>query len=325
VRDQRGPHRTLLTLSPLVILAISLYLVDLPLFVEAPGRTQPVLSLIDIDGTTTYDSGGKLLLTTINVGRSNLYEALRGWLDDDMQVVPEREVIPPGQTEAEYERVQGSLMDQSKIAAVARALRRVVDYPLNARKGVIVHFVVAGTPAEGKLFTGDVITAVDGEPLGGLPQLKRLIGEAKGRTLELSVEPLEGGTSRTVNVKPVPVEDGPVIGISGIPNFPVDVRIESGEIGGPSAGLMWAVGVADLLTREDLTGGRVVAGTGTVDLGGGVGPVGGIHLKILAAERAGAHIFLLPHGNLPEARRAGDMELVPVATVAEAIEVLESR
>ena len=324
MRDQAA-QRILLTLSPVVVLAISLYLVDLPLYVEAPGRTQPVLSLIDIDGTETYESKGKLLLTTINVGRSNLYGAIRGWIDDDLRLVPEREVIPPGQTEEEYEQAQVSLMDQSKIAAVARALRRVVDYPLDTSRGVIIHLVVAGTPAEGRLFVGDVITEVNGEPLRGLPQLQRLVKEANGSALRLTVEPLEGGRSRTVTLTPQLREDGPVIGVSAIPNFPVDVRIESGEIGGPSAGLMWAVGVADLLTRVDLTGGQVVAGTGTVDLGGGVGAVGGIDLKIVSAERAGADMFLLPRGNVPEVRAAGDIELVPVATVAEAIEVLENR
>lgn len=325
MRDQLRTRRSLLILSPLATLAICLYLVDLPLFVEAPGTAKSVLSLIDIDGAETYDSRGKLLLTTVNVGRSNAFDAIRAWLDDDVELVPERDLIPSGQTERQYDQVQVSLMDQSKISAVAVALRRLTDYPRDHREGVIVHAVVAGTPAEGELFVGDLISEIDGDPLSGLADLRRRIEDAHGSQIELSVEPLEGGQSRSVSLRPVSGDDGPVIGISALENFPFDISISSGQIGGPSAGLLWALGVADLLDPVDLTDGVVVAGTGTVDLDGAVGAIGGIELKIVAAARAGADLFLLPRGNLPEVRRVGDMELVPVATVAEALEVLGDR
>jgi len=325
VRDQLRTRRSLLILSPLATLAICLYLVDLPLFVEAPGTAKSVLSLIDIDGAETYDSRGKLLLTTVNVGRSNAFDAIRAWLDDDVELVPERDLIPSGQTERQYDQVQVSLMDQSKISAVAVALRRLTDYPRDHREGVIVHAVVAGTPAEGELFVGDLISEIDGDPLSGLAELRRRIEDAHGSQMKLSVEPLEGGQSRSVPLRPVSGDDGPVIGISALENFPFDISISSGQIGGPSAGLLWALGVADLLDPVDLTDGLVVAGTGTVDLDGAVGAIGGIELKIVAAARAGADLFLLPRGNLPEVRRVGDMELVPVATVAEALEVLGDR
>jgi PDZ domain-containing protein len=312
-------------LSPLATLAVCLYLVDLPFFFEAPGGARGVLSLIDIDGTQTYDSRGRLLLTTVSVGRSNAYDALRAWLDDDTELVPERELIPPGQTDREYDQAQFSLMDQSKIAAVAVALRRVTDYPEEHRGGVIVHAVVPGSPAAGRLGAGDLISEIDGQPLSGLTELRRRLEEAGASPVELSVAPVEGGKSRTVSIEPVLSDDGPVIGISALPNFPFDVSIESGDIGGPSAGLLYALGVADLLSPVDLTDGQVVAGTGTVELDGSVGPIGGIGLKIVAAARAGADVFLLPRDNVPDARRAGDMDLVPVATVAEALEVLEER
>jgi PDZ domain-containing protein len=325
VREQLRTRRTLLILSPLAALAVCLYVVDLPLFVEAPGTARSVLSLIDIDGAETYDSRGRLLLTTVNVGRSNAFDAIRAWLDDDVELVPERDLIPPGQTDRQYDRVQVSLMDQSKLSAVAVALRRLTNYPREHRNGVIVHAVVAGTPAEGRLFVGDLISQVDGDPLSGNKELRRRIEEAHGSQIEVSVAPLEGGKSRNVSLTPVASDDGPVIGISALENFPFDISISSGQIGGPSAGLLWALGVADLLDPVDLTDGRVVAGTGTVELDGTVGPIGGIGLKVVAAARAGADLFLLPRGNLPEVRRAGDMELVPVATVAEALEVLEDR
>jgi PDZ domain-containing protein len=120
-------------------------------------------------------------------------------------------------------------------------------------------------------------------------------------------------------------DDQPVIGIYPVANFPFDIRIESGSIGGPSAGLMWTLGVTDLLTSGDLTADLAIAGTGTVDLNGNVGPIGGITLKVVAAERANAEAFLVPQPNLAEARTvATDLRLVPVSNVEQAISFLES-
>ena len=322
-------RRALQVLAPAAALAVCLYAVELPLFVEAPGRARAVLPLIDVDGTPTYDADGRFLLTTVNVGRLNLFEALAAWLDPEAEVIPEHDIIAPGQTDQEYERISRSQMDQSKIAAVAVALEALNEYPDEHGPGVIVQDVLAGAPAEGVLFPGDLITEVDGVPLPGVEELRRAI-EAAGtaRTLAFLVEPVEGGGDpRTVEVRPARVEgeDRPVIGIATVANFPFEVRIESGSIGGPSAGLMWALGVTEVLTPEDLTRGRTIAGTGAVDLEGNLHPIGGVRLKVLTAERAGAVAFILPEANLAEARAAGGrIELVPVATVDEAVRFLEA-
>jgi len=212
---------------------------------------------------------------------------------------------------------------------VAVALEALNEYPDEHGPGVIVQDVLAGAPAEGVLFPGDLITEVDGVPLPGVEELRRAI-EAAGtaRALTFLVEPVEGGGDpRTVEVRPARVEgeDRPVIGIATVANFPFEVHIESGSIGGPSAGLMWALGVTEVLTPEDLTRGRTIAGTGAVDLEGNLHAIGGVRLKVLTAERAGAEAFILPEGNLAEARAAGErIELVPVATVDEAIRFLET-
>jgi PDZ domain-containing protein len=320
-------RRLLLTLIPSAVLVLCLYLVELPLWVESPGGARSVLPLIAIDGAPTYDSEGRLLLTTVNVGRVNSFYALRAWLDPAANLLSERDVIPPGQTDREYEQVSLSQMDQSKIAAVAAALERFTDYPEEHGQGAIVQDTVSGAPAHGRLFPGDLITEVNGEPLDDLAELDALIDQAGARgLLELVVRPLEGGPSRAVSLLPVrDVETGdPIIGIFTVAHFPFDVRIESGSIGGPSAGLMWALGVADLLTAEDLTGDRAIAGTGTVDLFGDVGPIGGITLKLQAAEKAEAEVFLLPQENLAEARTAdADIQLVPVSTVEQAVSFLQ--
>jgi len=322
-------RRALQVLAPAAALAVCLYAVDLPLFIEAPGRARAVLPLIDVDGTPTYDADGRFLLTTVNVGRLNLFEALAAWLDPEAEVIPEHDIIEPGQTDQEYERISRSQMDQSKIAAVAVALEALNEYPDEHGPGAIVQDVLAGAPAEGVLFPGDLITEVDGVPLPGVEELRRAI-EAAGtaRALTFLVEPVEGGGDpRTVEVRPARVEGEarPVIGIATVANFPFEVRIESGSIGGPSAGLMWALGVTEVLTPEDLTRGRTIAGTGAVDLEGNLHAIGGVRLKVLTAERAGAEAFILPEGNLAEARAAGErIELVPVATVDEAIRFLEA-
>ncbi|MGH2692896.1 MAG: YlbL family protein [Actinomycetota bacterium] len=319
-------QRRLLALVPSAVLALCLYLVDLPLWVESPGGARSVLPLIAIDGPPTYDSDGRFLLTTVNLGRVNLFYALRAWLDPTAKILSEREVLPSGQTDREHKQVSLSQMDQSKIAAVAVALESATDYPDEHGEGVIVHDTLTGTPAHGRLFPGDLITSVNGTTLGSLEELRSALDEAGTEgTVRFEVRPVEGGDTRGVTVRTVLDEDGrPIVGIIPVPNFPFDVRIESGSIGGPSAGLMWALGVTDLLSPDDLTGDDVVAGTGTVDLDGDVGPIGGIALKVKAAELAKAETFLLPQANLAEARGAGaDIRLVPVNTVDQAVSFLE--
>jgi Lon-like protease len=314
--------------APAAALAVCLSVVELPLFVEAPGRTRSVLPLIDVDGTATYESEGRLLMTTVNLGRVNAFEAVAAWVDPQAVVIPERVIIPPGQTDQEYERASRSQMDQSKIAAVAVALELLTDYPDEHGPGVIVRDVLGGAPAEGRLFPGDLITHVNGSPLADVDQLRDAIGAGEGSTVTLQVRPIEGGAASTVEVRPTRVEgvDRPVIGIATVVNFQYRVDIQSGTIGGPSAGLLWALGVIETLTPEDLTGGRVIAVTGTVDLEGRVGTVGGVRHKVVGAEDAGAEVFLLPRGDMADARGAGDrIELVPVDTVEQALRYLEDR
>ena len=320
-------RRLLLTLAPTAVLVVCLSLVELPLWVESPGGARSVIPLIAIDGATTYDSEGRLLLTTVNVGRANLFYALRAWFDPSATVLSEADILPQGVTDREYDRISLSQMDQSKIAAVAVSLERTSGYPEEHGRGALVQDVVPGSPADGALFAGDLITHIGGEPLADLEGLRRAIDAAgTDRPLRMIVRPLEGGEERTVALRPIldTELDRPVVGVYTVANFPFDIQIDSGSIGGPSAGLMWALGVTDLLTPGDLTSDRAIAGTGTVDLAGNVGPIGGITLKVEAAEQADAETFLLPQANLAEARTADtDLQLVPVLTVDEAISFLE--
>jgi Lon-like protease len=326
-RDRAGLRRTLASLVPIGVLALCLGSIPLPLYVEKPGPARDVVPRIDIEGTATYQPEGPLYFTTVTFFEPTVYGVLGGWLDSAQRVVPQEAIIPEGVSEQEYERVNVSLMDQSQIAAVSASLRGLTEYPAEHPPGVIVYGTVPDSPADGRLFAGDLVTEIDGETVDGIGEFSRAVREAgTDHELALRVRPLEGGETQTVRVQPGPFQGRPAVGVYLVPNFPFEVRFEAGDVGGPSAGLMWGLGVTDILTPGDLARGRSIAGTGTIGIEGEVGPIGGVALKVAAAEEAGAEAFLLPTENLAEARTAGsDIRLIPVATLDQAIEFLEDR
>jgi PDZ domain-containing protein len=315
----------LIALVPVAALAWVLYLVPIPYFVISPGPAQNVLSLIHIEEQAVYPAQGRLLLTAVNLRQSNVYQALWAWADSTQAVVPEGEILVPGESPEQEVRRQLSEMDTSKIDAAYVALRAFANYPEEHGKGVLVESVFPGSPADGKLFAGDLIESVDGEPIDDPEELGNLIREAGvERTVTVRIRAVE--ETHDVSIRPARVQgvDYPIIGVAGVENFPFPLSIESGNIGGPSAGLMWTLGLADLLTPGDLTGGKTIAGTGTIDLEGNVGPIGGIAEKVIAAERAGARVFFAPRLDAPEARRVADrMAVVPVATFMDAVRYLQ--
>ena len=317
--------RRLLFLAPAAALLVALASVDLPLFMLGPGPAREVRPLIDVDGAATYEPDGKMLLTTVGYQPATVFEAAWGWIAPDYQVVTEDQVIPPDLTEREYERYSLVDMRASQIAATAVALGRVTDYPEMSDPGFLVQDVVPGSPADGELSPGDVMLEVNGEEFAETEVLQAAVEEAgTGADVVLTVQ--RGDRRRTVTIRPrrFPGVDRPLIGVTVVENFPFNVRIRSGDVGGPSAGLMWSLALMDLLEPGALIDGRTVAGTGAIDLDGHVHPVGGVGHKVVAAARAGAVLFLVPTENLAEARAAGaDIRLVAVSTVDEAVTELE--
>jgi PDZ domain-containing protein len=312
-------------LAPVLVLAVAAYVVRLPYFVIGPGPARDVEPLIHVKDHLTYESKGHLLLTSVTLFQPNAYQLLRAWLSPSESVVPERAILAPGQTQQQQTQQAFSQMDTSKIDAAVVALTLEAGYPAEHGSGVLVEQVFDGTPAAGKLVAGDLITQVDGTAATGVDQVSALIRQAgAGTDLHLTVQ--EGTTTRQVTVAPATVSgvDHPIIGVSLVENWPFPLTIESGDIGGPSAGLMWTLGLIDLLTPGDLTGGRTLAGTGTISLDGTVGPIGGIQEKVVAAENAGATIFFAPTSEASDARSvAHDMTIVPVSTYQDAITYLE--
>ena len=310
---------------PPLALGVILFLVPLPYFVISPGPAKDVIPLIKIKGRTTHPTTGHFLLTAVLLNRSNLYDAAYGWLRPEASVVPEDQILRPGETPQEEQQVARSEMDTSKIDAAIVALTEYAGYPKRHGPGVLIEQVVPGTPAEGKLFAGDVVLAVDGHRVDSPDDLSRRIKAiGLGNSGQFTVRAV--GKTRNPRIVPGRVEGvkGPGVGVTAVHNFPFDVSISSGDIGGPSAGLMWTLGLIDLLTPGELTKGRTIAGTGQILPDGTVHPVGGVEQKVAAAEDAGASIFFLPAEEEGLARSvASRMRLVPVRSSEDAVRFLQ--
>lgn len=318
--------RRLLFIAPLAVVLLLAGTVSTPYYALAPAPGRAVQPLIRFDGETRYESDGSFVLTSVQFRRLTALGIIGAWLDPDRDVVPRQALFAPGETAEEELERSISQMDRSKLDAAYVVLRELTGYPKEHGDGVLVESVVAGCSADGRLYPGDRIMAIDGQGVDRAREASRAI-EAAPTGSRLTFDVTVDGEPETVRLVREPCGDSeaPIVGIRLINSFPFDIRIASGEIGGPSAGLIWALGLYDLLTPGDLTGGRTIAGTGELGIDGRVFPIGGVDEKVIAAADAGAAVLILPQQNLDEARALGDrgVEIVPVASFAEAIAYLE--
>jgi PDZ domain-containing protein len=301
--------------------------VPLPFFSFGPGPAREVAPLIHVDGAPTYGSSGHLVMTTIQFTQVTALGAMVAWIDPEKAVVDEEVVYPPGLSPPEEEERAISQMDQSKIDAAVVVLSELTEYPREHGPGAMVEAVGSGCPADGRLFTGDLIVRIDDERVDSRTEASRLIDSVPpDEPIEFRVE--ADGEVHDVSLArgSCPGSDEPLIGILLVEPFPFEIAIESDDVGGPSAGLMWAIGLYDLLTPGDLTAGRTIAGTGSIDLDGNVGAIGGILNKVLAARDADADIMLVPRDNFRELSEVdtGDLTLIRVSTFDEAVDALSS-
>jgi PDZ domain-containing secreted protein len=304
----------------LVVLGVLGTTLPVPYVAQVPGPTFNTLGDIDgepiiaIEGREPDDVDGNLNLTTVGVSRGglSLVQAVRGWFDDEVAVVPEESVYPPDRSEEETRRVNREAFLTSEQAAESAALGHL-GYP----EKVVVKGLAEDSPSEGLLEEGDVVDAVDGRPTPDLEALDDVLSAIPGGT-EVPVDYTRLGKpgSTSVTTRAATEREGSLLGISVLvqPAAPFDIDIQVEDVGGPSAGLMLALGILDLVEEDDLTGGAVIAGSGTIDVDGTVGPIGGITLKVLAAEDIGADLFLVPADNCAELLAAGDPP-VPTARV----------
>jgi len=333
------PHRlvTLIVagvcvLAGLVVAAVT----AVPYVALTPGPTLNTLGspdgqpLIQISGHRTYPTSGNLNMVTVSYsggpGTSfNIFNALGAWLTPSDAVVPQSEIFSPGQSQQQVLQQDTQEMVGSQQDATAAALC-FLNIPFKTVSKI--HATVKGTPAYGVLHAGDVITAVDGQQVNCHHSVVTMIRDRKpGAPVTLTIQ--RGGAARTVTLATKDVGNQAVVGVQlGTPAFvfPFTVKIYIPDIGGPSAGMMFALGIIDKLTDDNLTGGKFIAGTGEIDATGAVQPIGGIQQKMAGARDAGATVFLAPAGNCGDASGAvpGGLRVVRVSTLAGAVHALEN-
>ncbi|NBM15348.1 PDZ domain-containing protein [Streptomyces sp. GC420] len=345
------PRRTATMLASTLMLIALLcagVLLPVPYAEMSPGPTVNTLGeaggepVLRISGRKTYETSGNLNMTTVRVTsadyRMDVFTALYGWLSDENLVVPKDTLYPDGQTEEEATQENAEEFSQSQESAKVAALKEL-GIPVTSR--VVVARVVKDNPAEGRLHAGDVIKSVDGTKVREPGDVAELVTKHKpGEDVVFTVVPAkeaaaaekagrepEGGEDVTVTTARAEDDDRAIVGIEAGTDhtFPFTIDIKLADVGGPSAGLMFALGIVDKLTEEDLTGGRFVAGTGTIDDNGDVGPIGGIGMKTVGARQKGAEYFMTPADNCAAAAKdvPDGLTLVKVKNIDDAVDSLE--
>jgi PDZ domain-containing protein len=296
--------------------------------VQIGGKPTPMIS---IPGEKTWPATGSLDMLTVSVlgdpsNLPNWLDVASAWLDPSQAVLPLDSVYPPGYS-VEDSTKQGKIdMQNSQKDAVAAALRSL-GHSVPAE--VTVAELASTSPSRGILKKGDRILSAGGAAIDSVNGLRTAIAAA-GAGKPLALEVLRDGQRRSVSVTPVlstATRPSPVIGIYAAIayDYPFDVKIQLDNVGGPSAGQMFALGIIDKLTEGSLTGGRHVAGTGTIDDQGAIGRIGGIRQKMYGAHRAGATIFFAPRGDCDEVvgHVPDGLSVYAVSTLKESLHDLE--
>ena len=329
-----------LLLAFTVVTTLILSVLPAPYVIDQPGPTydtlgevateQGAVELISAPNVPEYPQSGQLRLTTVTrVGNPDSlpswWSVMGAWVTREKSVMPVDAAFPPGRTVEQNREAARIDMENSQQEAIAAAFSYLaVPYTSFVR----VEAVIEGGPSEGVIQDGDVIVAAAGVPVSDVTQLRALIAD-NGVQQAITITVDRNGDEVQVPVIPR-MSDGPrpipAIGVlvSGRYNFstPVDIALEN--VGGPSAGLIFALGVVEKLTPEEIVPPAVIAGTGTITASGEVGGVGGVRHKAFGAADAGARLFLIPRDNCDQVRglNISGMDIVPVMTLDEAVDAL---
>lgn len=327
---------TLLVAGFLVLaLGVAGAFLPVPYVVLSPGPTENTIGEVDkkpvitISGHQTFPTKGALRLVTVAYqggpsSRIDLLTALRGWVDPTVAVVPEETIFPKSRSPKEVEEENTVEMTNSQDYATAAALTEL-KIPFGMK--VSVASTQKGKPADGKLKPGDEISEVDGKPVVNVKTVSEAVKAHKpGDAVSFTV--MRGKDKSQVSVPTVADKGQAVVGVimQESYKFPFKVDINVGDVGGPSAGLMFSLGILDKLTPGEITGGKDIAGTGTIQASGEVGPIGGIAQKMVGARKSGATVFLTPPDNCAEAMKAvpDGLRLVKAETLHAAVSALEA-
>ena len=321
-----------LTFVPM--LALTSCFVPLDYGLEAPGFTASVEPMVRLPANLAHASSGSLILTTVIPQAPILFgEWVYGHIDHSIQLEPVNQVVTPNTSIQQTSQQQyHELLDSSTTAVVVGL--RLSGYQVNVSgNGVEVVSVLSESLAKNLLEPGDIINSINDNPVHTISDLSdQLKSLTENAVIKMQI--VRDSNTFTIDVPTLSpaTPDGPVrLGIDVQTNgssyqLPLPIRIVPQKVaGGPSAGLMFTLGVYNLLSSKDITGGRMIAGTGTIDFDGNVGAIGGVQQKVVAAEHAGAEYFLVPPGNYEDALAAArSIKIVKVATAQDAIDFLKN-
>lgn len=322
----------LLFLGFLLIMAAG---IRVPYLATSPGPVTEVHGIISVEGADSYEADGELFFLTISrpIQSLTVLELFEAWRDPAVDIVDRDAIVPPGQT-SDARRLQNlQLMMNSQQIAVAVALDRLGIEVDVVGTGALVAEVLEGSGGFGIVEVDDIILAVDGV---SIQFVQELINEVRahevGETVTLTISRDNETIERQVLLGESETDPGlPVVGISVADagaafDFPFDVDIESGSVGGSSAGMMLTLAVYNTLSEDDLTNGHRIAGTGTISTDGSVGRIGGVKQKTFGAIGVGAEYLIVPEGDFEASFDAADgkIEVIAVATIDDALDFLKS-
>jgi PDZ domain-containing protein len=316
------------SIAILAAAAVILWITPSSSYIFLPDRAHPVEPLVTVEGGKPAEDGGGIYFVDVFVRKATLLERMFPGLHDGSTVVPASAVRPPGVSDSARRNADLRAMSRSQAVAAAVALR-TLGYDVDARPtGALVDQVIRGAPAAGRLHPGDVVVSVDGRRVLTRADLRRELTRRPARSaVRLGVR--RGSRLREIRLRTArdPGSGQPVIGVfveqAADIDLPLDVEIRAGDIGGPSAGLPFALGILEELGR-DVDHGHRVAATGEIELDGRIEPIGGVRQKTIGVKRADVDIFLVPAGdNAREATRYGDgLRIIPVRNFQQALRAL---
>lgn len=302
-------RRTSFAITTLLVFSIgSLMLLPSGYVIERPGAVFNVMGEIDsepvISSTDTeiFESETRLDITTVSLlgnreSNPGWFQVLVAWLDPNQVVLPLDEVYPPNLSTEQVRAESSAQMEVSQQDAIAAALGEL-GYTFD--RELYVASVIADTPASKKLVAADFVLQVDSVPVATYEELRAAVQASEGREVILKVS--RDGKELDVPITPELKDDSYYLGamVGYTYDFPVEINLQLGDVGGPSGGLIFSLGIIDSLTPGSMASNTHIAGTGTISANGEVGPIGGIGLKMIAARNAGATLFLAPEGNCSE-------------------------
>lgn len=301
--------------------SLAAYSTPTPFLLEAPGRSVPVSEMIAITHASAHPVQGSYLMTTVLLEPATVLLCFYGLLDPDATLT---RLPGAGLEEQAQSRGENRQMELSQYVSTRVALERL-GYKVNGDyQGLAVVALANDSPNRNRLQVGDVIEGLDGQSAPTLQQLQSALTQKSSLTARVRRQ----GSLQTVNLETMTLHGQRRLGAILRPDYagqdlPVDVRFQSGNTSGASAGVVFALEIYDRLAPEDLARGRRIAATGTLDLEGRIGPVEGVPMKLISAERAGADLFLIPQENWPEvSHRRSSVRIIAVNTIEEAIDAL---